>query len=283
MRRILITGSKGQLGTSLQEILRQDEVYGIDLPELDLVSFNDTMKKVKEVNPDIVIHCAAKTQVDDCELKPEDAYAANVLATRNLVNACQAVDATIVYISTDYVFDGKNNRPYQEYDRCNPQSVYGMTKWQGEEIVKTHLNKFYIIRTAWLFGDIGNNFVRTVLRLAENQNTINIVNDQFGSPTYALDLAVIIERLIQTGAYGIYHGTNEGNCTWFDFTKDILALAGKENVIVKPITTAELNRPAPRPMYSVLGKDSLHALGVKAPSYQDALLRFFKKNKLGYL
>jgi dTDP-4-dehydrorhamnose reductase len=278
--RILITGSKGQLGTSLQEVLNQDEASGVDLPELDLVSFNETLKKVKDINPDLVIHCAAKTQVDDCELKPEEAYAANVLATRNVVNACQMVDASLVYISTDYVFDGKNNKPYLEYDRCNPQSVYGMTKWQGEEIVKTHLTKFYIVRTAWLFGDVGNNFVRTMLRLAKERDTLRVVKDQLGSPTYALDLAAIIARLIRTEAYGIYHGTNEGSCTWFDFTKEILELAGQENVKVEPITTEELNRPAPRPQYSVLGKEGLRMLGIEVPHYRDALKRFIDKNSL---
>lgn len=278
--KILITGSKGQLGVSLKEVLNQDEVSGVDLPELDLVSFDETLKKVKAINPDIVIHCAAKTQVDDCQLKPEEAYAANVLATRNVVNACQMIDASLVYISTDYVFDGKNNKPYLEYDRCNPQSVYGMTKWQGEEIVKTHLNKFFIVRTAWLFGDVGNNFVRTMLKLAKERDTLRVVNDQLGSPTYALDLAIIISRLIRTEAYGIYHGTNEGSCTWFNFTKEILQLTGQKNVKVEPITTEELNRPAPRPKYSVLGKEGLRMLGIEVPHYSDALKRFIDKNNL---
>ncbi len=278
--KILITGAKGQLGVSLQEVLTEDQLFPIDLPELNLVSFSDTISYIEQVRPDLVIHCAAKTQVDDCQFKPEEAYAANVLATRNVVNACQAVAAELVYISTDYVFDGEAIKPYQEYDRCNPQSVYGMTKWQGEEIVMTHLARFYIVRTAWLFGDQGHNFVRTVLKLAQECDTLRMVSDQVGCPTYALDLAMIIEGLIRTKAYGIYHGTNEGSCAWFDFAKEILRLAGKNRVKVEPITAAELKRPAPRPRYSILGKEGLKAIGIQAPDYHDALRRFMNKNSI---
>jgi dTDP-4-dehydrorhamnose reductase len=276
--KIIITGAKGQLGNSLQEILTQDQLFPIDLPEYNLVSFKTTMDYIKQVRPDIVIHCAAKTQVDDCELKPDEAYAANVIATKNVVNACQAVDATMVYISTDYVFDGKGTQPYKEYDSCNPQSVYGKTKWQGEEIVKMHLQRFYIVRTAWLFGDKGNNIVRTILKLADERKVLKFVNDQVGCPTYATDLAMAISQLIQTEAYGIYHVTNEGDCSWFDFARLIVEQAGKKDTTVEPITSEELSRPAPRPKYSILGKDGIHALGIITPSYQDALQRFLRKN-----
>jgi dTDP-4-dehydrorhamnose reductase len=276
--KILITGSKGQLGNSLQEVLGHDELSPVDLPELNLTSYQATMDYITQTKPEIVIHCAAKTHVDDCELKPDEAYAANVMATKNVVNACQTTGAALVYVSTDYVFDGRGNQPYREYDPCNPQSVYGKTKWQGEEIVKMHLQRFYIARTAWLFGDVGNNFVRTILKLAKEKDILKIVNDQVGCPTYALDLAKTINKLIRTESYGIYHITNEGSCSWFEFTKQILEQAGIKGVKVEPITTEELNRPAPRPKYSILAKNNLHTLGIEMPQYQDALQRFFLKN-----
>lgn len=276
--KILITGSKGQLGNALQQTLQHHQLYLTDLPELDLQSFEATYTHIHQIRPDIVIHCAAKTQVDDCELHPDEAYYANAIATKNVVNACQSVDAALVYISTDYVFDGSADRPYREYDRPNPQSVYGKTKLQGEEIVQTHLQRFYIVRTAWLFGDTGHNFVRTMLNLAKEKEVLDVVNDQTGSPTYAGDLAKAIEVLIQTGAYGIYHITNEGYCTWFEFTREILKQAGIQNVRVEPITTDQLKRPAPRPKNSILAKDGLKNIGIDMPVYQEALSRFLVKN-----
>jgi dTDP-4-dehydrorhamnose reductase len=276
--KIVITGAKGQLGSSLQAVLTQDQLFPVDLPEHNLVSYKATINYMQKVRPDMVIHCAAKTQVDECELRPDESYAANVLATKNVVNACQAVDAALVYISTDYVFDGKGNRPYREYDSCNPQSVYGMTKWQGEEIVKTHLQRFFIVRTAWLFGDVGNNIVRTILKLSAEKKVLKFVADQVGCPTYAADLAMIIGQLIQTAAYGIYHVTNEGSCSWFDFARQILDQAGKPEISVEPISSKELDRPAPRPGYSILAKDGLHSLGITPPPYQEALQRFLIKN-----
>jgi dTDP-4-dehydrorhamnose reductase len=275
--KVLITGSKGQLGNALQEKLKDHDLHLIDLPEHDLTSFPATMSRFLQVKPEVVIHCAAKTQVDDCELKPDEAYRANVIATKHVVNACQAVDAALVYVSTDYVFDGTGTWPYREYDPCNPASVYGRTKWQGEEIVKTHLQRFYIVRTAWLFGDVGQNIVKTVLKLAREQEILKFVNDQTGCPTYAADLAAAIAGLIQTNAFGIYHITNEGHCTWFEFVQEILEAAGIKKTKVEPISSAELSRPAPRPHYSVLAKDSLHSIGITMPVYQDALRRFLKK------
>ncbi len=276
--KIIITGSKGQLGNALQTVLTDAQLYLVDLPELNLTSFQATMEYFSDIRPDLVIHCAAKTQVDECELKPDEAYFANVIATQNVVNACQAINTALVYISTDYVFDGKGSTPYREYDRCNPVSIYGKTKWQGEEIVKMHLQRFFIVRTSWLFGDFGNNIVRTILKLAGEGKILKFVNDQVGCPTYAADLAEVIKKLIATESYGIYHVTNEGSCSWFDFTRLILDLAGKKDSIVEPITSRDLNRPAPRPNYSVLAKDGIHSLGIYPPVYQDALKRFLSKN-----
>jgi dTDP-4-dehydrorhamnose reductase len=278
--KIIITGSKGQLGNSLQTALTENQLYLIDLPEHNLTIFQATMDYFLAIKPDLVIHCAAKTQVDDCELKPDEAYLANVIATKNVVNACQAVNAAMVYISTDYVFDGKGTRPYKEYDPGNPQSVYGKTKWQGEAIVKMHLQRFFIIRTAWLFGDVGNNIVRTILKLSTERNVLKFVDDQVGCPTYATDLAVTIKKLISTKSYGIYHVTNEGSCSWFEFARLILDEVGRKDIMVEPMTSKELNRPAPRPTYSILAKEGIHSLGIETPSYQDALKRFIKRNYL---
>ena len=275
--KIAITGSKGQLGNALQETLKNHDLYLMDLPEQDLTSFSATMSAFLRIKPEFVIHCAAKTQVDDCELKPEEAYWANVMATKHVVNACQSVDAALVYVSTDYVFDGTGDRAYREYDPCNPASVYGRTKWQGEEIVKTHLQRFYIARTAWLFGDVGHNIVKTVLKLAREQNLLKFVNDQTGCPTYASDLAMAITGLIETQAYGIYHITNEGHCTWYQFVQEILEAAGIKETRVEPITSDQLSRPAPRPHYSVLAKDGLKSVGIAMPDYHDALGRFLNK------
>ena len=182
----------------------------------------------------------------------------------------------MLYISTDYVFDGCKNQPYHEYDPCKPINIYGKTKWQGEEIVKMHLNKFFIIRTAWLFGDIGHNFVKTILKLANEGRVLTIVNDQIGSPSYALDLALAITQLIQTKAYGIYHITNTGNCSWFEFARQILKFADQNEVLLEPITSEKLNRPAPRPRLSILAHDALNMVGITMPSYQDALQRYFQ-------
>ena len=275
---IVVTGAKGQLGQALAEVLTQDLIYLTDLPDLDLRSYWATMDYFRAIRPELVIHCAANTRVDDCELQPDEAYQGNVIATRNVVNACQEIDAALVYVSTDYVFDGEGHAPYHEYDMCNPINVYGKTKWQGEEIVKTHLRRFYIARTAWLFGDSGSNFIKTVMKLAMEMDTLKVVNDQYGSPTYAVDLAWAIHQLIRTGAYGIYHITNEGSCSWFDFARQILEMAEMTNKVVEPVATGELNRPAPRPRYSVLGKEGLKSLGIEMPSYQEALKHYFRRN-----
>ncbi len=275
---ILITGANGQLGNALKEILKNEKLSLADLPKINLTIPQDTLDYILMVKPEVVIHCAAKTNVDECEMNPTSAYLGNVLATKNVVNACQSANSILVYISTDYVFDGCKNLPYHEYDLCKPINIYGKTKWQGEEIVKMHLNKFFIIRTAWLFGDIGHNFLKTILKLAEESKSLTIVNDQFGSPTYAFDLAMVIAKLIQTKAYGIYHITNTGNCSWFEFAGQILKYAGSKDVSLEPTTSEELNRPAPRPRYSILAQDALNLMGITMPSYQDALQRYFIKN-----
>jgi len=214
--------------------------------------------------------------VDGSESNPDLAYKVNAIGTRNVAVACKEADCAMVYICTDYVFDGTNTKPYREYDQTKPLGVYGKTKHVGEVYVRDILDKFYVVRTAWLYGYHGPNFVSTMLNLAENNPVINVVNDQFGSPTYTVDLANAIARIIKRPAYGIYHFTNNEQCSWYDFAKEIFKQAGIE-VEVKPVTTEEFPRPAPRPKYSVLEHYSWKMEGYpEIRSYKEALSDYLK-------
>lgn len=251
--KLLITGSKGQLGIELIKQLKKMKTYNIletDRTDLDISDFDMVNKFILSNKPDAVINCAAHTAVDICETDMENAYKINAVGSRNLAIACEKIGAKLVQVSTDYVFDGKGNRPYREDDTTCPDSVYGTSKLMGENFVKEFCSRYFIVRTAWLYGE-GNNFVRTMIKLAETNKEINVVNDQFGSPTSTVDLAKTIIDLINTEHYGIYHGTCEGECSWYDFAKKIFEIKSI-NIKVNPVTSAEFKRPAPRPAYSVL-------------------------------
>lgn len=267
MERILITGALGQLGLAINRLLadkdqyqlfrtdaiasEEDKVEVLDITDLEAV--NNMFTKVK---PDIVINCAAMTAVDLCESKQEMAYQINAVGPKNLAKASEMVGAKLVHVSTDYVFEGNAKEPYIESDTTNPATVYGKTKLQGEEFVQNNCSRAFVVRTAWLYGE-GKNFVRTMLRLAENKgNRIRVVNDQYGSPTSALELARVIVHLIQTESYGIYHATCEGITNWYEFAVTIFKEAGVE-ADVEPVTTEEYNCPTPRPIYSVLDNKAL--------------------------
>lgn len=251
--KILITGSSGQLGSDLVRVLSDtNEVLAFSHPDLDVTDFDKTKDTIVRLSPDILIHTAAYTDVDGCELDPNRAYKVNALGTQNVALGCQKVGAQMVYISTDYVFDGKRRESYTEFDEPNPLSVYGLSKLAGERYVMMLLNGFFIIRTSWLYGKQGKNFVKTILGFAEERDELKIVDDQVGSPTYTYDLAQKIGEVIKTGAFGLYHITNSESCSWYQFARDILQYAGKKNVEVRPITSEELKRPAPRPAFSVL-------------------------------
>jgi len=268
--KILITGCSGMLGYDLCRVFSDCDVYGVDLKppapetclknffELDITDFERTYGIITKINPDIVIHTAAWTDVDGAESNKNKTYALNMIGTKNIALACQRFDAAMLYISTDYVFDGTKRNPYEEYDPANPMSVYGKSKYCGELIVQQLLDRFFIVRTSWLFGRNGKNFIRTILNIAGRNERLKIVNDQFGSPTYTKDLAASIKVLVgknsrlNTGLYGTYHITNSGFCSWYDYADYFLKLKHSKSVI-EPATTAELNRPAPRPKYSVLG------------------------------
>lgn len=251
--KIIITGSRGQLGLELYNRLKIVPGYNIlavDIEELNIVDFNTVNRTVLEYLPDIVINCAAHTAVDLCETDIENAYKINAIGPRNLAIACEKVGAKFVQVSTDYVFNGNENQPYREDNETCPNSIYGKSKLMGEQFTKEFCSKYFIVRTAWLYGE-GNNFVRTMLKLAQNNKELNVVNDQFGSPTSTVDLAKAIIDLINTENYGTYHGTCEGQCSWYDFAKKIFEISNID-IKVNPVSSEEFKRPAPRPKYSVL-------------------------------
>lgn len=277
--KILITGSKGQLGSELVEFLSKDnKVYGFGHKELDITDKNLVINTVSKIVPDIVIHCAAFVDADGCESNIKTAFDVNTIGSGNVAIASKKTKSAMVYISTDYVFDGKKKSPYLESDIQNPISVYGISKYGGELIVKHFLDKFFIVRTSWLFRKEGKNFVNTILRLAKDKKELRVVNDQVGSSTYIPDLAKAISALISTNYYGIYHITNSGECSWYEFTKKILEYAKIKNVKVTPILTEELNRSAPRPKYSVLANFNLEKKKIyKMRNWELTLKDFFKK------
>lgn len=257
--KILVTGAKGQLGL---EVARQGCKHELILTDYDTLNITDgaaVAAFMKDVRPEAVIHCAAYTNVDGAEADEDGAFQVNVVGAQNLSAGCLETGARMVYVSTDYVFDGEGNAVYREFDRVNPQTVYGRTKWQGEEIVRQILGRHYIVRTAWLYGE-GNNFVRTMLRLADEQETLRVVNDQIGTPTSTVDVARVIFQLLASDSYGTYHATCLGQCSWYDFACEIFKQAGR-NVKVLPVTTAEFVRPAKRPKYSVLDNYMLRMTG----------------------
>ncbi|MFF1991507.1 dTDP-4-dehydrorhamnose reductase [Bacillus mycoides] len=277
--KVLVTGAKGQLGQDVLCLLENQpwEVFGFGREELDITNEEQVREKVLSIKPDIIIHTAAYTQVDQAESDEEAAFKVNAEGTKYLAQAAEAVGAKFCYVSTDYVFDGTKNAPYKADDQTNPQTVYGKSKLVGEQYTQEYCSKNYIVRTSWVFGLYGNNFVKTMLRLAEDRKELGIVHDQVGSPTYTADLARFIIDLVQTDKYGIYHGSNSGICSWYEFAKEIFEQSNIE-VVVNPLTTEDFPRPAARPKYSVLDKGMIEQNGFE--SFQDwkkALKDFLQK------
>ena len=278
--KICITGAKGQLGLELQRQLKQkgiDEVIPTDYTTLDITDLEAVKRFALEHKPEVIINCAAHTAVDKCEEDVDNAYKINAIGGKNLAIAASEIGAKLVHISTDYVFDGENPMPRREDDKVSPQTIYGKSKLLGEELIKTFCKKHFIIRTAWLYGE-GNNFVRTMLKLAENHDEINVVGDQFGSPTSTKDLAKVVIELMQTEYYGTYHGTCEGECSWYDFACKIFELKDVK-VKVNKVTSEEFVRPAPRPKYSVLDNFMLKLYGLNSfRTWEEALEDYLKEN-----
>jgi dTDP-4-dehydrorhamnose reductase len=276
--KVIVTGAKGQLGTDLVHLLanRGYEVYGYGREELDITNFNQVKQVISKINPDIVIHTAAYTKVDLAESEPDQAFLINAYGTRNVAATSEAVGAKLVYISTDYVFDGTANVPYNEFAPTNPLGVYGKSKLAGEQFVRDLHSKFFIVRTSWVYGKHGNNFVKTMLKLAQERDELMIVHDQVGCPTYTVDLANCILQLIQTEKYGIYHVSNSGQCSWYEFAIAIFEEAGIE-VKVNPCATKDFPRPAPRPAYSVFEHMALRLNDFKEmPNWRESLKNFLK-------
>lgn len=274
--KVLITGIQGQLGYDVAKVLdaRKIEYYAPTLAELDITDRQMVLKILEAHCPDAVIHCAAYTAVDKAEDEPEKCWAVNVDGTRNIAEGCKKIGAKLLYVSTDYVFEGVGEQFYKEMDPVNPQNVYGASKLAGELVVKSFLEKYFIVRTSWVFGENGNNFVKTMLRLAETRTEISVVCDQIGSPTYTADLAPLLCDMIETAKYGIYHATNEGTCSWAEFAEEIFRLAGKK-VIVRPVTSEEYPAKAKRPGNSRLGRAKLKEKGfVRLESWQDAVRQY---------
>lgn len=253
MKKVIVTGCNGQLGRAVNLELKDHadiEFVNTDVDELDITDIDKVMELARQVRPYAIINCAAHTGVDACEDEWDKAYRINAIGPRNLSIAAAETGARMVHISTDYIFDGKADKPYIEFDRPNPQGAYGMTKLAGENMVRDFADRYFILRTAWLYGD-GKNFVKTMLRLSENNDKVRVVGDQVGSPTSAKELAGAIAQLLFTENYGIFHATCEGSCSWAQFAEEIFRMAGKSTA-VEAITTEEFGAKAPRPAYSIL-------------------------------
>ena len=281
MMKVLVTGVKGQLGYDVVNELekRGIEAVGVDIEEMDITDAASVNSVIHRETPDAVIHCAAYTAVDAAEENEALCRRVNADGTRNIAQVCKELDCKMIYISTDYVFGGQGERPWEPEDDRDPQSVYGQTKYEGELAVQELLDKYFIVRIAWVFGVNGKNFVKTMLKLSENHDTITVVNDQFGSPTYTYDLARLLVDMVLTEKYGVYHATNEGICSWYDFACTIFEEAGID-MTVKPVSTAEYGAKASRPANSRMSKEKLTENGFeRLPTWQDALKRYLQAIK----
>ncbi len=290
MKKILVTGCTGQLGRAINkeyagsgaELVNTDVQAAEGVLALDITSIEDVLGLVRQVQPDVIINCAAHTAVDLCEQQWDSAYRINAIGARNLSIAAAEVDAKMIHVSTDYVFDGNGTRPYTEFDPVGPVSAYGKTKLEGENFVKEFVRKHFILRTAWLYGD-GKNFIKTMLCLSESHSQVTVVNDQLGSPTSAAELARMIHFLEPTENYGLFHATCEGSCSWAEFAKEIFRMAGKDTVVV-PVTTEEYRAANPnqasRPAYSILENYMIKLTSsFRMKDWQQALAEYMDSQK----
>ncbi len=275
--RVFITGCKGQLGRALYAALEGETLSGCDLPDLDITDREPITAAIVDFRPDVVIHAAAWTHVDGCARDPEKAYRVNALGTQNVALACAQANAAMVYISTNEVFDGEATEPYREWDPIRPINPYGRSKAAGEWFVRHLLTRFYIVRTAWLYAPGGRNFPHRIVQLADERGALRVVTDEVGNPTYAPDLATALAALIRTGAYGVYHFTNSGYCSRYDFAREILRLTGREHVPVEPITLDQFQRDSTPPRFAPLANTAGAALGIVLRPWQEALAEFLNQ------
>ncbi len=299
--RILVTGARGQLGSELVKILSKDyRLISAGRAEFDITNLKETVVFIDNVSPEVIIHAAAFTDVDGAELQQDKAFDINAMGTKNVALGAKKVDARLFYISTDYVFDGTKEGPYVEDDKPNPLNVYGKSKLLGENFVREICSKFFIIRTAWLYGSRGKNFVKRILSLAREKEELEVVNDQQGTPAYTVDLARQIKKLLPQESYGIYHCTSQGSCTWYEFALEILKYAGYEiesardnsvrlisptqdqrSITIKSVTTEKLSPPARRPENSVLENHMLKLQGLDImPHWKKSLKEFIMEQSV---
>ncbi len=286
MKKIMVTGCHGQLGIAVNNLLSRGgeyELFNTDVEDLDISSVDAVLAYTRDIRPDAIVNCAAFTAVDAQEKQVDLSYKINAIGPRNLAIAASETGARLVHISTDYVFPGNSPKPLTEFDPTGPVSVYGKSKLAGEEFVRAFSDRYYILRTAWLYG-VGKNFVRTMLALSENHDEITVVNDQFGSPTSTNELAKAIACLLPSDNYGLFHATCEGDTNWYDFTREIFSQAGKATRVI-PVTTAEYTAAhpgsAPRPAYSILDNYMLRlTTDFSFKHWKDALTDYM--NEMGY-
>lgn len=277
--RVLVTGVRGQLGHDVMKELakRGYEGVGVGSREMDITDREAVERVMGEARLDGVIHCAAWTAVDAAEDQLEICRKVNALGTENIARMCRKLDIPMIYISTDYVFDGEGERPWEPDDERHPLNAYGQTKYEGELVVEKYLEKYYIVRISWVFGVNGSNFVKTMLKLSETHDALTVVNDQIGSPTYTFDLSRLLVDMLETDKYGRYHATNEGFCSWYEFAGEIFRAAGRETGVL-PVSSDQYPSRAKRPHNSRMSKDKLEQMGFRRlPSWQDALDRYLKE------
>lgn len=283
--KVFVTGAAGQLGKDAVRIFSEKghQVVASDRSQLDITNQQQTLDILATIAPDVIVHCAAFTAVDAAETDVDGAYRVNAVGTRNLAVAAEQVGAKLIYISTDYVFDGQSEQPYHEYDNTNPQSIYGKSKRAGEIHAQTLSSRYFIVRTSWVYGLHGNNFVKTMLKLGQEKPSLQVVHDQKGSPTYTVDLVHFLAELMITEKYGIYHASGSGACTWYEFTqaifeeaRDILGLSIHTELL--PCSTDQFPRPAPRPANSVMEHLSIRTNGLPdLQPWREALKNFLKE------
>ncbi len=279
--RIVITGANGQLGRALQKLLDYYELIPTDIPDFDIAE-HSIVTKLSDLQPDLVIHCAAMTNVDGCARDPDLAFKINAFGAQNVAHACLRANADMVYVSTNEIFDGRADRPYQENASPQPVNPYGSSKRAGEQMAAKYIkDRLYIVRTAWLYGSDGHNFPAKIIAAADKQGELRVVTDEISNPTYAVDLAQAIAALIKTQAYGIYHFTNAGHCSRYDFAREILRLSNREQIPIRPITLADYPRPSAVPPFTPLANTCGTEVGIELRPWQEALAAYFEKSSPG--
>jgi len=279
-KKVLVTGVAGQLGYDVVKKLQSEDidflVKGVDIADFDITDAKAAQDFITAFAPDIVVHCSAYTAVDKAESDVENCFLVNETGTKNIAEACKKINAGLVYISTDYVYNGQGSNPYEVNSLTAPLGVYGKSKLAGEKAASALVDKLFIIRTSWVFGQNGNNFVKTMLQLGAERDSLSVVSDQIGSPTFTPDLADFIAFLINTDKYGVYHFSNEGFCSWYDFAKEIFRQSNTK-IALSPIFSTDYKTAAPRPLNSRLNKQRCYDIGYKQiPSWQDALKRYLQ-------